>query len=50
MRDRWLEHANAHPEALLPRGRYDVSRALPDARTAVHVLPAIPALPAPVAA
>lgn len=31
LRDRWLEHANAHPEALLPqggRGKYDVSSTL----------------------
>lgn len=30
LRDRWLEHVTAHPEALLPqggRGKYDVSRA-----------------------
>jgi hypothetical protein len=49
LRDRWLEHINTTP--LLAAGKYDVSRALPEAaRTTVSARPAPAELPAPVAA
>jgi hypothetical protein len=48
LKDRWLEQLNATP--LLARGKYDVSRALPDTRTTVKVISSIPALPVPLAA
>ena len=40
LRDRWLEQVNTTP--LLPAGKYDVSRALPDATAAVNVAPITP--------
>lgn len=48
LRDRWLEHANADPSALVSAGKYDVSKRL--AAPADQVGTAIPALPAPIAA
>ena len=48
LRDRWLERVNANEGALLPQGKYDVSRTL-EARsaTAVSVVNAVPLLPTP---
>jgi GNAT superfamily N-acetyltransferase len=40
LRDRWLEQVNTTP--LLPQGKYDVSRALPDATATVNVAPITP--------
>ena len=39
LRDKWLEHVQANPAALLATGKYDVSRAL-----AAATVPALPAL------
>jgi hypothetical protein len=62
LRDRYLEHVNADAGALLPRGKYDVSRALPGgprspspaaSDSALSLLASAsvtPALPAPAAA
>jgi hypothetical protein len=57
LRDRYLEHINSG--ALLPQGKYDVSRMLEGASRsapvsqpapALSALPVVPALPAPIAA
>jgi hypothetical protein len=57
LRDRWMEQVNADPAALLSEGKYDVSRALIDARVTApatdrepHIVDEAPALPAPIAA
>jgi hypothetical protein len=48
LRDRWLEHANAHPEALVANGKYDVTRQIADMRmSTVEIAGATPALPVP---
>jgi hypothetical protein len=44
LRDRWLEHANANPAALVANGKYDVTRQIADRRVGdVEVLPVLPA-------
>jgi hypothetical protein len=50
LRDRWLEHVHADSSALVPQGKYEVSRALSDTRMAVTACSAPLALPSSIAA
>ena len=38
LRDRWLEKVNEDPSLILPAGKYDVARQLPDEREALPVV------------
>ncbi|HEX3358498.1 MAG TPA: hypothetical protein VHS31_16105 [Tepidisphaeraceae bacterium] len=43
LRDRWMEHANAHSEALLSHGKYEVSRQLEQAPSEQRKMPLLEA-------
>jgi hypothetical protein len=43
LRDRWLERVHADPSVLTSGGKYDVTRALPNAAIQTENLPALPA-------
>jgi hypothetical protein len=43
LRDRWLEHVGAHPEAILSQGKYDVTRQLKGQATELELPPLLEA-------